>query len=106
MPLYDYSCPQHGNFSSLLPIAKRNEKMVCPNCGSSSERVISAPRLAIMNPNNRNAWERNERSAHEPISSKKHACGHSHHAAEKNHESHQPEWKQTSRNTRPWMLGH
>ena len=34
--------------------------------GGEASRVISAPNLAIMTPGNRTAWERNERSAHEP----------------------------------------
>ena len=106
MPLYDYSCPQHGNFSRLLPLARRNEEIGCPDCGGLSERVISAPRLALMNPQNRNAWERNERSAHEPLSAKKHSCSHHHHGTEHKHHAKQTELKRGAINGRPWMLGH
>ena len=106
MPLYDYSCEQHGIFSSLLPIAKRDDGVTCPDCGNLSERVISAPRLALMNPQNRNAWERNERSAHEPLKAKKHACGHHHHHDGHSHGPQTPALKQGATSARPWMLGH
>ena len=106
MPLYDFNCPNHGKFSRLVPLAKRNEPIACPNCECIAERLMSAPRLALMDSRNRTAWERNERSAHEPMLRKKHSCTHTHHNDQHANPSERPQLKSGSANARPWMLGH
>ena len=105
MPLYEYRCEQHGDFTHHAEIAHRNNNISCPSCGADTTRIISAPSLALMNDNNRKAWAKNEKSAHEPIRKKKHTCGsscnHSHSSAEK-----KPAYMQAPAGGRPWMLGH
>lgn len=103
MPIYEYSCETHGNFSYQTEIAKRNEDCFCPTCGTIATRIISAPSLSLMSAGNRNAWARNEKSAHEPQRKKKHVCGHS---CNHGHSSSQPTKMQSPVNGRPWMLGH
>ncbi|MEQ8662620.1 MAG: zinc ribbon domain-containing protein [Gammaproteobacteria bacterium] len=66
MPVYEFACPEHGRTSELRAIAARDAPAACPSCGSVAARVVSAPRLQVMSATNRSAWERNERSAHEP----------------------------------------
>lgn len=75
MPVYDYECPHCGLFSDLLPMSQATVPQACPQCGASSPRVISAPRLAVMSSSQRNAHAVNERSAHEPRQGGKHVCG-------------------------------
>ena len=105
MPIYTYSCEAHGEFVELKSISKRNEHTNCPDCNELAQRSITAPNLSIMTAANRIAWQRNEKSMHEPkrvSHSHSHSCSHSHHQSEKA----QPEYKAASKNSRPWMLGH
>ncbi len=46
MPLYDYCCASCGDFREFAPMRESTASRVCPICGASSERVISAPFLA------------------------------------------------------------
>ena len=109
MPMYDYHCDSCGGFSALRPLSEFREPMACPSCSAIATRVISAPNLAVMSASNRAAWERNERSAHEPRrgSCSSGTCGHSHH-----HHHNKPAApgaapiKKPASQTRPWMLGH
>ena len=109
MPIYEYHCEEHGDFSRQTTIADRNEDCFCPICGRIATRIISAPSLALMSPTNRNAWARNEKSAHEPTRKHKHVCtsacnhGHNHTHDKTNKKS---EYMQSPTNGRPWMLGH
>ncbi len=104
MPIYEYVCVACGPFSQLRKIAEYEQPALCPHCQQQAPRVISAPRLAVMDAGNRTAWERNERSAHEPRLSQPHrhhpGCGHDHGKIEK-----QPVKREVGRG-RPWMLGH
>ena len=106
MPLYEYYCDRHGVFSELTSIEQRRHESACPHCGQYSSRIISAPRLALMSAGNRKAWERNEKSAHEPMLRNKPTCRHGHdcsrHTEKKNH----VQFKQAGTRSRPWMLGH
>jgi len=104
MPLYEYRCEQHGDFTHHTGIANRNNVFNCPSCGSDTTRIVSAPALALMNNGNRQAWAKNEKSAHEPIRKKKHSCGHDH--SHDNHTHKKQEYMQASPGGRPWMLGH
>ncbi len=104
MPIYEYRCEQHGDFSFQTEIAKRNDDQFCPDCGSIAARIISAPSLALMSSSNRQAWARNEKSAHEPQRKKKHVCSSScNHGHTNNNTSN---FAQAQKNGRPWMLGH
>ena len=104
MPLYEFNCAECGPFTELRRLSECDMPMECPTCAAPASRMISAPRLAIMAKNNRTAWERNEKSAHEPRLVK---AGHQHdHKCDHGH-SHQH--NQTHKHThsgRPWMLGH
>ena len=109
MPLYDYQCPCGTDFSLARPIAARDDRAECPDCGGLGRRRLAAPRLTMLARNTRVAHERNERAAHEPRvvrrGSEEHAhetghrhgpgCGHAHPA---HSHAHGP--------SRPWMLGH
>lgn len=112
MPMYDYHCGDCGGFSALRPLAEYREPMACPRCSATAARVISAPSLACMTASNRTAWERNERSAHEPRrgSCSSGSCGHAHHQAKPGAAASvaakpAPITKAPTR-ARPWMLGH
>ena len=86
--------------------------MPCPDCGKPAPRGISAPFIANMDPNNRIAHQRNEKSANEPRvafgqpGGHRHRHGHDHghnHGARRNtglgeglHNTH----------SRPWSIGH
>ncbi len=105
MPIYTYTCDTHGEFVELKPITKRNERTNCPQCNGLANRCITAPNLSIMTDTNRKAWQRNEKSMHEPkhvSHSHSHTCSHSHHASAEA----QTKYKTARKNSRPWMLGH
>jgi len=104
MPLYEYNCAECGPFTELRRLSECDMPAECPTCADTAARMISVPRLAIMAKNNRTAWERNEKSAHEPRLAK---AGH-HHDHKSDH-GHNHQHKHTHKHTpsgRPWMLGH
>lgn len=106
MPLYNYQCEQHGEFVELKTIDQRNESTSCPSCNKLAQRNITAPNLSIMTAANRTAWQRNEKSMHEPKRvTHSHSCNHKHHNHEGQSSSHSP-YKTASDGSRPWMLGH
>lgn len=98
MPLYEYCCPNCGLFDAMAPMTDASLPATCLDCGTSSPRIISAPRLAMMPGGERRLHERNERSAHEPRQSHKHVCGNGCHHAKPAAARRAPK--------RPWMLGH
>lgn len=110
MPLYDYECEDCGRFSGFNKMSDCNEPLPCPSCGAAGRRVLSAPNLACMSQDNRRAWERNERSAHEPMAKRKgcgcsgaHSCG----TGKSQEAAAKPALQQSSKlSSRPWMLGH
>lgn len=76
MPVYEYACAECGPFAALRPMAEYADPQPCPECGSESQRVLlTAPMLAGMDAGRRTAFAINERSAHEPKSTKKHGAG-------------------------------
>ncbi|MCC7373850.1 MAG: zinc ribbon domain-containing protein [Verrucomicrobiales bacterium] len=75
MPFYDYYCRDCGEFALNRSIAQRDDRALCPQCNGAATRVVTAPRLALMQPMTRMAQERNERSRHEPSVSQRHRCG-------------------------------
>ncbi|GGO89272.1 hypothetical protein GCM10011348_46630 [Marinobacterium nitratireducens] len=67
MPLYEYKCPEHGVFQELATMADHDKPCDCPQCGTTSARVITLPpQLLAMLKENREAMERNEKAQHEP----------------------------------------
>jgi hypothetical protein len=57
-------------------MAEYADPQPCPDCGSQSPRVmLTAPMLANMDAGRRTAFATNERSRHEPKSTKKHGAG-------------------------------
>lgn len=117
MPLYDYLCPECGDFSAWGSIQSPRADTLCPTCSSSSVRQIRAPRLAVMPADKRRAHERNEKSAHEPVFRRRAGCGCSgahtcangrkSAAGTRSDDRGKPGLKmQTGAAVRPWMLGH
>ncbi len=110
MPIYGYDCEACGPFTDMQPMSRSSEPMPCPDCGKPAPRGISAPFIANMDPNNRIAHQRNEKSAHEPRVASGQPGGHSHghdhghsHGTRRNtglgeglHNTH----------SRPWSIGH
>lgn len=45
MPLYSYACPQHGQFSEIIPMAESSLPQLCPTCSTASPRQLSRPRI-------------------------------------------------------------
>ncbi|MBI3775148.1 MAG: zinc ribbon domain-containing protein [Gammaproteobacteria bacterium] len=109
MPVYEYECTGCGEFSAIKPMSHATQPCACPHCGTASARKISAPFIAGMSAPLRQAWARNEKSAHEPATARKSACGSSgaHTCRTKVSDTAAPRVQQsTRRNQRPWMLGH
>ncbi|WP_442861750.1 FmdB family zinc ribbon protein [Burkholderia sp. PAMC 26561] len=47
MPVYDYECPECGQFETARRIAERNDATACPQCGMTAQRVmVGAPSLS------------------------------------------------------------
>ncbi len=110
MPVYEFQCAAHGTTNVLRSIAERDLPVACPACGANAVRLTSAPRLTLMSQTNREAWARNERSAHEPRRAKRNSCGHVHHAGDScgGDVAKTPvePLKRAAPSARPWMLGH
>lgn len=136
MPLYDYKCPDHGVFQELAPMQEHDKPRPCPQCHTTSARVIVLPpEIAKVLKETKAAMERNEKAREAPdfmtaaqyrereeerqariaFDAKKKGgcgCGHSH-----NH-SHSQGKKRTSNlmytaegnkmfpGMRPWMISH
>jgi putative FmdB family regulatory protein len=96
MPLYEYDCNRHGVFETLHSMHDAQAPERCPSCGEQAPRVLSAPRLACVSPNERKARDRNEKSRHEPRISRK---------SDKPIKSERPALH-TSHSSRPWAIGH
>ena len=107
MPAYEFKCAHCGPFTQLRPLSQSSGPANCPACGALVPKIFSVIHLRAMRPENRTAWERNERSAHQP-----HVCG-----AGCSHGSAKPKPRadpakrpalesSKKRNRRPWMLGH
>lgn len=111
MPVYDFSCPDCGDFRALLTIEGRNDPTPCPSCSRAGQRLILAPNLALMSPIKRKASAINEKSRHEPRISTGHSCGSGCGCGTKIRPVRTRETKlgvlQSQKATaRPWMLGH
>ena len=103
MPLYSYVCKTHGVFDTWRNMSESARPSPCPACRRPARRAIATPFVANMNPHNRIAHQRNEKSVHEPQVVRKaqdhngdahphRHCGHAHGHAHGH--------------GRPWMIGH
>lgn len=112
MPVYEYECDTCGVFSALRKMSESHAPADCVHCGAESQRVMSAPRLAILNKFQRSAHERNEKSAHAPNLGRRSSCGctgkHTCNSTTKvNADTGKPAMQmQTKKTARPWMVGH
>jgi len=112
MPVYEYECKSCGVFSALRKISESREPAFCQECGSESHRIVSAPKLAVMGRAQREAHERNEKSAHAPSVARRSSCGctgtHTCKSTTKiNPDTGKAAFQmQTKKTARPWMLGH
>ena len=107
MPIYGYDCEACGPFTDMQPMSRASEPMPCPECGEAAPRSVSAPFIANMDPNNRIAHQRNEKSANEPRVSGK-PGGHSHSHGHSHGTRRNTGLGEGLRNThsRPWSIGH
>ncbi len=104
MPLYSYQCSVHGEFMQFKSISSRNEATYCPDCNMLAERFLTAPNLSVMSDTNRKAWQRNEKSMHEPKRiSRTHVHTHDH---SHDHSNTHSQLTFSKNSKRPWMLGH
>jgi putative FmdB family regulatory protein len=108
MPVYEYDCGTCGSFTLFRPLHQSSQPAECPDCGLVAEKVFPVVHLAAMRPEKRKAWERNDRSAHQP-----HVCGSgcSHQSIKTNAKPKDRNGKPAlefskKQNSRPWMLGH
>src|SRR5262245_45646596 len=99
MPLYDYTCARCGPFREFRAVSERNETVRCPQCGTGTSRVLTAPLLNLMSNVKRVAETRNEKSAHEPAVVSRAATSPSGPPAP-------TRTRGSQRSHRPWMLGH
>ena len=66
MPLYEYSCSNHGVFESMGSMARSDEPASCPSCAAPADRILSKVRGSKLPAAQVKARDRNERSRHEP----------------------------------------
>ncbi|MGQ0501469.1 MAG: FmdB family zinc ribbon protein [Panacagrimonas sp.] len=110
MPVYDYQCDSAGceGFTELRSIARRDESARCPNCQLPANRVLHAPQLAVMPAATRAAHATNERSSHEPAStrSRGHGSGCACCRPSKPAALDRPATPKSFPRHRPWMISH
>lgn len=116
MPSYEYECHTCGVFTEFRAMDERDRPGTCHICDGVAPRIISAPNLARMQPLQRMAAVRNERSQHEPRIGMKTSCcstgkcSHKRGAAKtrerKTRDGKPALQSSTKKNRRPWMLGH
>ena len=105
MPLYPYTCDRCGDFQSWQSMAACDQPCACPRCGAGAPRAVTAPGILAMDPGQRHAHARNEKSAHEPrVVRGEDWKPHDHHGHTHGHgHGHGPH---LHRSSRPWMIGH
>lgn len=109
MPVYEYACAEHGVFEAMRPMSEFAAPCDCPDCGVAAPRVmVTVPRLALMDGGRRSAHATNERSAHEPKSTRKHGPGCSCCGGAKTSSGtlHRPDGSKSFPAKRPWMISH
>lgn len=69
MPVYEYMCDACGPFTDLRPMSEYEAPQPCPNCETSSPRVLlTAPNFSCMPAAQRSAHATNEKSRNAPMS--------------------------------------
>lgn len=117
MPLYDYKCREHGVFQELAAMADAASPAACPTCHALAPRVILLPpQILTMDPVQRHAHDRNEKSRHEPLMSSaeqrardsdhRKACGCNRAQDGKNMLFYTAEGNKMFPGMRPWMISH
>ena len=115
MPIYEYDCPDCGDFTALRPMAERDQPCACPVCGEEGARVIlSAPGLSALPGERRRAHERNERAQHAPQTLEQYRAGRKHPAGcsccgpskPVARSKANPHGLKASPSARPWMISH
>lgn len=111
MPLYEYECATHGVFDALRPLSEYQSPQACPCCGLEASRVVAtAINLGYLSSNTRKAHQRNELSAHAPVSSRevKHGAGCSccSGARKPSKTVVTPDGGKSFPSKRPWMISH
>ncbi|MCR9213729.1 MAG: zinc ribbon domain-containing protein [Proteobacteria bacterium] len=109
MAIYSYYCKDCGPFEDMAPISDYDKPGSCPSCSASSERMISTPRLSVMEAGKRHAHATNERSSHEPkTSSHGPGCGCCGGGSKKINSStlYRPDGSKSFPSKRPWMISH
>ena len=99
MPLYEYSCSQHGTFEAMRSMSESAAPGCCPGCRAESPRILSSVRGAQLPHSQVVARDRNERSQHEPRVMR----------AQKPAAARDPGARlpvQRSHGSRPWVLEH
>ncbi len=67
MPIYEYLCNDCGPFTDMRPMAECDLPQDCPQCETTSPRVIlTAPAFFCMPSDKRKAHAANEQSRHAP----------------------------------------
>ncbi|WP_037336988.1 FmdB family zinc ribbon protein [Salinisphaera hydrothermalis] len=105
MPIYEYRCPECGPFETNRRMSECDAPADCPVCKASAGRIMSAPRLAVLDAGIRHAHATNERSAHSPRFETKHehsagcGCGTATQSARR-------DGIRTRTGHRPWMISH
>lgn len=66
MPIYEYSCPDHGLFEDQRPMSRSGEPSLCPECRADAPRVLSLTRTNLVPRSQAIARARNEKSQHAP----------------------------------------
>ncbi|MGQ0701114.1 MAG: zinc ribbon domain-containing protein [Panacagrimonas sp.] len=110
MPVYDYLCRSGicEGYTELRSIALRDEPAHCRNCHLPADRVLHAPQLSVMSAATRTAHATNERSAHEPASTRNrgHGRGCACCLPSKKAATDRPATPKSFPNHRPWMISH
>ncbi|MBT8153053.1 zinc ribbon domain-containing protein [Epibacterium ulvae] len=110
MPVYEYWCDDCGPFEALGKISAYDKPCSCPECGTEAPRVMmTAPNLATMDSNRRNAHATNERAADSPKRSTQHGpncgcCGGG--TKKKSKTLYRPDGSKSFPTKRPWMISH
>jgi putative FmdB family regulatory protein len=112
MPSYEYECQTCGVFTEFRAMDERDRPGTCSICDGVAPRIISAPNLAVMQPLQRMAAVRNEKSQHEPRIGMKTSCcstgkcRHKRGTAKTGKDGKPALQSSKKKNRRPWMLGH
>lgn len=121
MPIYEFECTTHGCFDELRGFAESSQPAACPVCAVSCERVVSLPRLPVMDRGLVKAQDRNEKSRHEPAVHKGnlqehavfkgkarrgHVCSSSCNHGGKSAEENKSQSLTTYKGPRPWVIEH